>query len=162
MYRADEGVLGVEDFMLTYLYEWISNLAFYLVLVTAVLQVVPGKEYKKYIQFFSGLVMILLMTTPILKLTGMEKRFYEIYHSREYEQETEEIRRQQEYFEGMDVLDFLPEEYEGVVEEAQEIKAQSGKKQKTEGEDGEKAEEQKKEADKGIEKIEMEGIRIGQ
>lgn len=148
--------------MLTYLYEWISNLAFYLVLVTAVLQIVPGKEYKKYIRFFSGLVMILLMTTPILKLTGMEKRFYEIYHSREYEWEIKEMERQQEYFEGMDVLDFLPEEYKGVVEEAQETKVQSGKEQKTKTTDSEKAEKQKEGAVNGIEKIETEEIQIGQ
>lgn len=57
------------------LYEWIQNLVCYLVIFTAVLEVLPGKEYKKYIQFFAGLVLILLLVTPILKVTGMEQNF---------------------------------------------------------------------------------------
>lgn len=97
--------------MFDYLYEWIQNMAFYLVIVTALLQVLPGKEYKKYVQFFSGMVMILLMLTPLLKLTGIEKQFYELYHNREYEMEREEIERQKDYFEDFDILDFLPEKY---------------------------------------------------
>ena len=97
--------------MFDFIYEWIQNLAFYLVIVTAVLQIIPGKGYKKYVQFFSGMVMILLMLTPIFKLTGIENRFYDLYHSQEYEMEKEEIEKQKDYFEGLDILDFLPEEY---------------------------------------------------
>lgn len=40
--------------MFDYIYEWIQNIAFYLVLVTAVLHAVPNKDYKKYIRFFYG------------------------------------------------------------------------------------------------------------
>lgn len=65
------------------LYEWIQNLVCYLVIFTAVLEVLPGKEYKKYIQFFAGLVLILLLVTPILKVTGMEQNFWEIYNNRD-------------------------------------------------------------------------------
>ena len=93
--------------MFDYIYEWIQNLAFYLVIVTAVLQIIPGKGYKKYVQFFSGMVMILLMLTPILKLTGIETRFYDLYHSQEYEMERKEIEKQKSYFEDLDILDFL-------------------------------------------------------
>ena len=74
------------------LYEWIQNLVCYLVIFTAVLEVLPGKEYKKYIQFFAGLVLILLLVTPILKVTGMEQNFWEYcIINREYEQEKREL-----------------------------------------------------------------------
>ncbi len=98
--------------MFEYLYEWIQNIAFYLVIMTAVLKIIPGKEYKKYVQFFSGLVMILLMLTPVLKLAGIEQTFYELYHSREYEMEKEEIEAHKTYLEETDILDFLPQEYQ--------------------------------------------------
>ncbi|MBU3875747.1 stage III sporulation protein AF [Faecalicatena sp. AGMB00832] len=98
--------------MFDFLFEWIQNLAFYLVIITAVVQILPGKSYKKYIQFFSGLVMILLMLTPILKLAGTEAKFYELYHSREYEMEKAEIERSENYLKDVDFLDFLPEEYQ--------------------------------------------------
>ncbi len=107
--------------MFDFLYEWIQNLAFYLVIITAVLQILPGKNYKRYIQFFSGMVMILLMLTPVLKLTGKEDTFYSLYHSKEYEMEKEEIERQKDYLKDLDILDFLPEEYqEGTDHEEEE------------------------------------------
>lgn len=58
--------------MFDYIYEWIQNIAFYLVLVTAVLHAVPGKDYKKYIRFFTGLVLILMILTPLLQVFGTE------------------------------------------------------------------------------------------
>lgn len=58
--------------MFDYIYEWIQNLAFYLILVTAALHAVPGEAYKKYIRFFTGLVLILMILTPILKMFGTE------------------------------------------------------------------------------------------
>lgn len=56
--------------MFDYIYEWIQNIAFYLVLVTAVLHAVPNHEYKKYIRFFTGLVLILMVLAPVLRLFG--------------------------------------------------------------------------------------------
>ena len=98
--------------MLTQLYEWMMNIATYLIIVAAVLQAIPGKEYKKYIQFFSGLVLVLFLFSPILKLSGMMDTFTELYHSREYEMEKQEIQRKTEYFEDLDIMDFVPEQYQ--------------------------------------------------
>lgn len=98
--------------MLDVIYEWIKNLAFYLVIMTAALEVLPGTAYKKYIQFFTGLVLILLVMTPVLKLTGTFGGFQARYRSQEM-QIQEEIERQREVFENADVFDFLPEEYAG-------------------------------------------------
>lgn len=104
------------------LYEWIQNLVCYLVIFTAVLEVLPGKEYKKYIQFFAGLVLILLLVTPILKMTGMEQNFWEIYNNREYEQEKRELMEKDNYFENIDIMDFLPEDWEN----GEEMETDSG------------------------------------
>lgn len=98
--------------MMDAIYEWIRNLVCYLVIFTAVLEILPGKEYKKYIQFFAGLVMILLLATPILKITGMEQSFWDIYHERAYQQEKREITEKENYFENIDIMDFLPEDWE--------------------------------------------------
>lgn len=94
------------------IYEWIRNLVCYLIIFTAILEILPGKDYKKYIQFFAGLVLILLLTTPILKITGMEQSFWDIYHDQEYEQEKREITEKANYFENIDIMDFLPEDWE--------------------------------------------------
>lgn len=96
--------------MLDAAYEWMKNLSFYLVIMTAVIEVLPGNTYRKYIRFFTGLVMILLVVTPILKLTGSYGQFQAKYQRREQEFQTE-IERQKRVFEEADVFEFLPEEY---------------------------------------------------
>lgn len=72
--------------MLDYIYKWIENIAFYLVIIVAVIQMTPGKNYKKYIQFFAGLILILMMAGPILKIFNMEG-----YQHNEYKKKLEEI-----------------------------------------------------------------------
>lgn len=70
--------------MFQYLYEWMANAAFYLVIFTAVLQLLPNETYQKYVRFFTGLIMILLILTPVLKVLGMERTFldfYEVYQN---------------------------------------------------------------------------------
>ncbi len=91
-------------------YEWIKNLAFYLVIVTAVLEILPGDSYKKYIRFFAGLVLILLTVTPFLRITGTLEIFQENYREHESELLRQEIMESREYFEQADVFDFLQKE----------------------------------------------------
>ena len=58
--------------MLDFIYEWIQNIAFYLILITVLLHMLPDSDYKKYIRFFTGLILILLLITPVLKLLHIE------------------------------------------------------------------------------------------
>ena len=58
---------------MTYLYEWIENIAVYMVIITVAMQMVPNNSYKKYIRFFTGLILIIMMSGPILKIFGMEQ-----------------------------------------------------------------------------------------
>ena len=57
--------------MIAFIYEWMENLAFYLVILVAVMQMIPNKTYQKYIRFFAGLILILMLSTPLLRIFGM-------------------------------------------------------------------------------------------
>lgn len=105
--------------MFQYLYEWIQNLAFYIVLITVVLHAVPDSGYKKYIRFFTGMVLILMMVTPIFRIFGKDSQIMNFYKSREYEAKLEEIENAADYLKGMDSADFLREA--GERTEKQEI-----------------------------------------
>jgi len=50
------------------LYEWLQNISYYLILVTAVTYVLPSGSYRKYIRFFTGLVLILMLLIPVMNL----------------------------------------------------------------------------------------------
>ncbi|MGN1166253.1 MAG: stage III sporulation protein AF [Lachnospiraceae bacterium] len=84
------------------LYEWIQNISVYLVMTTVVLYTLPGSEYKKYIRFFTGMVLILMILTPVFRLFGMEDQVTNFYKSREYETKIEEIENATEYLYGID------------------------------------------------------------
>lgn len=99
--------------MLEELYGWIQNIAVYLIVTSAIMHAIPGKEYEKYVRFFSGLVLILLLFTPLLKLTGKEGVFQNIYRSNEYELDRKAIEETEQWFEDESFLEFLPEEYTG-------------------------------------------------
>ena len=78
--------------MFAYLYEWIRNVAFYLVLVTALLHVLPRSGYQKYIRFCTGLVLILLVLAPVLKLFQMEEELRDAYRDDSWLEQLEEIK----------------------------------------------------------------------
>lgn len=126
--------------MLEQIYDWILNLSVYLIVAAAVMHAIPGRDYGKYIRFFSGLILILLLVTPVLNLTGMKGRFDSLYRGSEYEMEKREIERAARIYEDADLSEYLPEE-----------EAQGG--------DVQNPEDQKTDAD---ERIEVGEIEIGQ
>ena len=104
------------------LYQWLQDLAVYLILVSAILQALPQESYQKYIRCFSGLVLIILLMTPLLRLTDMEDSFRSRVQEQNMEQESasflEEIREKQE--EGKGEMTLETEEKEQIeVEEIQ-------------------------------------------
>ena len=80
--------------MLNYICQWMENIAFYLVIVVVIVQMVPGNSYKKYIRFFAGLILILMLTGPILNIFGMSD-----FQDKEYRRELEEMEEATKYME---------------------------------------------------------------
>ena len=74
--------------MLDYIYQWIENIAFYLVIIVAVIQMIPDNSYKKYVRFFAGMILILMMCGPIIKILGMSD-----YQNEEYRKALLEIEK---------------------------------------------------------------------
>ena len=57
--------------MIAFIYEWMENIAFYLVILVAIMQMIPQTSYQKYIRFFAGMILILMLAGPILRIFGM-------------------------------------------------------------------------------------------
>lgn len=89
--------------MLEYIYQWIENIAFYLIIFTVAMQMIPNNNYKKYIQFFTGLILIIMLAGPILKIFGAEQDFQDFYKSAEFEQKVKEIEEATKYLEGISI-----------------------------------------------------------
>ena len=85
--------------MLDYVYQWIRGIAYYLVLVTVVLELVAGQSYRKYIRLFTGIILVLLVLAPVsrgLKLLGEDSLDSVESSYEEAEEEIEEKIREME------------------------------------------------------------------
>ncbi len=87
--------------MFSYLYEWIMNLSYYMVMVTAVMHIVPNSDYKRYIRFFTGLVLVLMLTDPVLGLLGAGDLWQNLYESPAYREQVEKMEQALQDFMGM-------------------------------------------------------------
>ncbi|MDO4313275.1 MAG: stage III sporulation protein AF [Eubacteriales bacterium] len=77
--------------MLDYLYEWIRQIAYYMVLVTVVMQVVAGHSYRKYIRLFTGVILVLMILAPVLRIFESRKQDVALWADYEYEAAAERI-----------------------------------------------------------------------
>ena len=77
--------------MIQLVYRWMQNLAVYMILVTAFLQALPENSYRKYVRFFCGLLLTVLLAQPVLDLMGEAGQVTELYRTAEYEQMIKEM-----------------------------------------------------------------------
>lgn len=55
------------------LYSWVKSLVCYYILLSAVTNFLPDNSFKKYIQYYLGLLLILVMLSPVFQVTGIQK-----------------------------------------------------------------------------------------
>ena len=80
--------------MIAFIYEWMKNIAFYLVIMVAVMQMIPKSNYQKYIRFFAGMILILMLAGPLLRIFGMMD-----FQSSEYQNAMQKIEEAAGYME---------------------------------------------------------------
>ena len=61
------------------IYEWMKNLAVFYLFFTAVMNFLPDNSYKKYVQFYMGLLLILVILSPVFQFTGLENEIYSFF-----------------------------------------------------------------------------------
>ena len=88
------------------IYEWIRRIAYYLVIVTAVLHIVPNLEYRRYIRFFTGLILVMLLAGPVLALFDSKIDINGLYNREEYEKQLEKMELSLEQMDDMDMIYF--------------------------------------------------------
>lgn len=87
-----------EEKMKEAIYEWLEQLSCYLILITALIHALPDSGYKKYVRFFTGLVLVLLLASPVLRLFQIDLSEWEVNPSKEYSIRLEEIEKTKEEF----------------------------------------------------------------
>ena len=95
------------------IYEWMKNLAVFYLFFTAVMNFLPDGKYNKYIRHFLGLLLILLLITPILQIFRLkdlvDRNFMANSMKEELWEKAWDVEHSQE--------DYLYEQYERELEE---------------------------------------------
>lgn len=60
------------------IYSWIQNVACFFVLLSAVMNFLPDNSYKKYVQFYMGLLLILVILSPVFRFAGLENEIHSL------------------------------------------------------------------------------------
>lgn len=70
---------------MNHMLEWVCDIAVYLILVSIILQVIP-KKFRKYINFFTGVLLIILVINPVTKLFDADTALVEYFEIEEMRQ----------------------------------------------------------------------------
>lgn len=133
------------------LFGWVRNIVYFSILMTVVLHVLPEKGQRKYLQFFMGIILILLVASPLLSAFGLENILDETYARQTYDRELQEFSKRQEKIENA-----YRERAERSVEKIEEESRQEAQSAETEGTDGEERAEPEEGDNIGISEIRIE------
>ena len=95
-------------------YGWVKNLVCFYIFITAVLHLLPKESYRKYVRFFAGLLLAILVLTPVLSLFGNRENLYEKIEQMGFFQEMENLKLDTAYLETSQQK-IYQEEYEKAI-----------------------------------------------
>lgn len=70
MHDYDSG--GGDGDGMTELLEWVKRMIFLGIFLTILLQVLPNGTYRKYVRFFTGMVFVLTIVSPLFSILGQK------------------------------------------------------------------------------------------
>lgn len=77
--------------MFEYLYDWMKNIAYFMILATTVIHLLPDYDYRRYIRLFMGMVLVVLLAAPVFQLFDRKEALEQIFDSRVYQEQMESI-----------------------------------------------------------------------
>lgn len=82
-----------------WLSQWVRNLAFYFIFLSVLMNVIPQGEERKYIRFFMGLLLILVLIKPLLTVGNLDQILSWETLSEGIRQEYEDFSMEKKYLE---------------------------------------------------------------
>lgn len=64
---------------MTFFYDWIRNIAVFMILVSVIVNLLPKNHYEKYVRLFTGMVMIILLIKPVSTLFQLSDRLDRVF-----------------------------------------------------------------------------------
>ena len=91
------------------IYNWIKNIVFFLVLITIINNLVESTSFKKYINLISGMILIILVVSPIFNIFDINEKIDYNYEKNAFTSDVQNIGNELIEIEEMQVSMILKE-----------------------------------------------------
>lgn len=95
--------------------QWVRNIVFYIIGVGVIYQLLPGKEYHKYMKYFTSIILVLLVLSPLTGFFHLDEKLEYYFQSFTYRQEASDFSVRLKEADEQRYKDVL-KEYETMVE----------------------------------------------
>lgn len=76
--------------------KWVCSIVCYLCFVQVIEQLLPNDSYRKYVRFFCGLLLIILVATPLADLSGLSQKLEDAWRMAALKEEWASLNMEQE------------------------------------------------------------------
>ena len=73
-------------------YAWLRNLVCFSIFLTLILHLLPRENYQKYVRFFAGMLLMILVFSPVLSLLGEKEALLQKISQAEFFQDMDNIK----------------------------------------------------------------------
>lgn len=77
---------------MTVIFDWVKNIVFFYIIMTAILYLLPKNNYQKYVRFFGGMILVVMLITPLLELVYRPDYLLDKISYESFWQEMDEIQ----------------------------------------------------------------------
>lgn len=97
-------------------YSWVKNIIYYMIFLSVVSNLLADSKYEKYIRFFAGMVLILLVVSPLTGKLRLDEQISSMFRSISLYNDTADLKSQLWEMDGKR-LDRIMGKYEEAVEQ---------------------------------------------
>ena len=73
-------------------YEWVRNITYYMIFITVAGNLLADSKYEKYLRFFAGMVLILLVLKPLTGGLRLDERIAYLFESITFQKEADDFK----------------------------------------------------------------------
>lgn len=82
----------MENSMEEEIYSWIKNIVIYLIINTVIMNFLGNKSYKKYVGIVSGMILVLIVVSPLIKFMKLEENLDYFLQSNDFSIESSDFK----------------------------------------------------------------------
>ncbi|TGY95426.1 hypothetical protein E5329_14760 [Petralouisia muris] len=97
------------------IYTWVKNIVCFYIFMNIIIHLLPRESYRKYVRFFSGMLLMILVATPVLSVLGKEDELMKKISQAGFFQELDNLKLDTAHLEQTQKKMYV-QEYERAIE----------------------------------------------